>query len=218
MCQYWSKSEAELRSELMQYFDEKNFSEAKRALEYASLMHEGQKRRNGQPFIIHPLYVAKIIIDVSTSVEEDLLSVALLHDVCEDCGTEPENLPFGKVAQDAVRRMTFKYDFAENDSKAEKLRKKTAIKRATFAGMIDDPIALICKGADRYHNLATIEELEECDIVKNVLETHRLLLPVMDKAMSLRKYSQYHDQLSALSKQLRLLTTNLAEKYQIDLD
>ena len=206
-----------LRRELEYYFSEHKMTQAQAALEYAWQKHEGMTRMNGQPFIVHPLFVAKFSIAIGAKTE-DQICIALLHDVCEDCGVEPEELPFNERVQRGVKHLTFKYDYKEDDDDDEKMFKKLVVKSETYARLIEDPEALICKAIDRYHNLTTAEELPEKNIIKNVLETHRWLLPVIYNAITIKKYRQYYHQLYALSINLRALNDLLALKHNIALN
>ena len=206
-----------LRRELEYYFQMHEFSQAQAALEYAWKKHEGQTRINGQPFIIHPLFVAKYGISIGAKTEEQIC-IALLHDVCEDCGIEPFELPFKEDVQRGVNYLTFKYNYSEEDDEDARQLKKIVVKGETYSRLIEEPRALICKGIDRYHNLTTAEELPERKIVKNVLETHRWLLPVIYNALTLRKYSAYYHQFYTLSINLRSLNDLLAMKHSIALN
>ncbi len=206
-----------LRRELEYYFETHGLGEAQKALEFAWEKHDGQTRINGQPFIIHPLFVAKYGISIGAKTEEQIC-IALLHDICEDCGIEPTDLPFSEDVQRGVSYLTFKYDYGEDDDADTKQLKKIVTKSETYARLIEEPRALICKGVDRYHNLTTAEELPENKIVKNVLETHRWLLPVIYNALTIRKFSAYYHQFYTLSINLRSLNDLLAMKHGIALN
>ena len=206
-----------LRRRLENYFKEHKMTEAQRALEYAWEKHEGQKRLNGQPFIVHPLFVANFGIALGADTE-DQICIALLHDVCEDCGIEPEQLPFNPNVQRGVKHLTFVYDFKDDDTESEKKYKKVVAKTLTYAHLIEYPDALVCKAIDRYHNLTTAEELPEANVVKNVLETHRWLLPAIHSALDLEKYEKYHKMLYVLSVGLCAINDHLALTHNIPLN
>ncbi|MCR5572317.1 MAG: hypothetical protein K6F57_00895 [Candidatus Saccharibacteria bacterium] len=87
-----------------------------------------------------------------------------------------------------------------------------------YARLIEKPESLTCRGIDRYHNLITAEELPENKIIKNVLETHRLLLPNIYNALTVRKYSPFYYQLYTLSINLRSINDLLAMKHDIALN
>ena len=206
-----------LRRELEAYFASHELMTAQRALEYAWEKHEGQTRINGQPFIVHPLFVAKYGICIGAKTEQQIC-IALLHDVCEDCGILPQELPFPEDVQCGVDYLTFKYDYDETDDEDTKQLKKIIVKSETYARLIEKPESLTCKGIDRYHNLITAEELPENKIIKNVLETHRLLLPNIYNALTIRKYSPFYHQLYTLSINLRSINDLLAMKHGIALN
>ena len=56
----------------------------KKAFDYAALLHEGQRRESGEPYISHPLAVAEIV--ATLGLDSDSICAALLHDTVEDCG------------------------------------------------------------------------------------------------------------------------------------
>ena len=61
-----------------------------RVFEYALRYHQGQCRRSGEPYILHPLAVAKILTEFQMG--DEVLAAALLHDVVEDCGVSKEQI------------------------------------------------------------------------------------------------------------------------------
>ena len=94
------------------------FPESLRALEFAEEKHEGQLRKPkelGIPYITHPMTMASQAL--AMGINDDILIAAiLLHDVAEDCGVQPENLPVCREAQEIVRLVTKpKNDFSENE-------------------------------------------------------------------------------------------------------
>ncbi len=207
----------DLRNELEVYFSEHRLTQAQAALEYAWQKHAGATRINGQPFIVHPLYVAKYSILIGAN-SEDQICTALLHDVCEDCNIAPIALPFRSSIQRSVAHLTFRYDFKPEDDASMRHFKKFLIKRETYAHLIDDPNALICKTIDRFHNLSTAEELSEQNIIKNIHETDRWLLPVVERALTLEAYQPHYHQLSLMSINLRSLNNCLALLHHVQLD
>ncbi len=206
-----------LRRQLEKYFKEHNMKQATETMAYAWEKHRGMTRMNGQPFIIHPLFVAVygIVIGANT---EDQICIALLHDICEDCNVPPSELPANERVRESVGLLTLDYGFEEGDRDEEKRRKKLIVKSEAFARLIRAPEPLICKGIDRYHSLMTAEDLPEKNITKNVLETHRMLLPVIYNALTIETYEKYYSQLYALSINLRSLNDLLAMKHGIMLN
>ena len=83
----------EMSTYLRGFFAGANMPIAMKALGYALSKHEGQKRKSGEPYAIHPLWMASYA--VALGIKDDAtIAVILLHDVCEDCGIELETLPF----------------------------------------------------------------------------------------------------------------------------
>jgi GTP pyrophosphokinase len=126
-----------------------------RAYRYAMSLHEGQKRRSGEPYITHPLRVAHILADMQMDLV--CLQTGLLHDVLEDTSARMEDLRerFGEdVARcvDGVTKLS-KISFANReDRQAESLRKM-------LLAMTSDIRVIIVKLADRLHNMRTISAL-----------------------------------------------------------
>ena len=78
----------DLRKELIEklnYLNDDEIKEIEKAIDYASLKHDGQLRKTGEDYIIHPLYVA--IILTSIKADKDTIIASLLHDVLEDTET-----------------------------------------------------------------------------------------------------------------------------------
>ena len=86
-----------------------NLQQTLQALPFAREKHKGQKRKvakgNRQPYITHPLTMARHALSMGLT-EDSLLAAILLHDVCEDCGVAPQELPVEAEVQEAVRLVT----------------------------------------------------------------------------------------------------------------
>lgn len=81
-----------------------------KALGYMRERHGSQKRADGQLYIVHPLWMACYAAALGIT-DDDVISVILLHDVCEDTGVNPESLPFSENIRRGVKYVTFtKYD------------------------------------------------------------------------------------------------------------
>ena len=81
--------------------------------------------------------------------DDDLLSACLLHDVCEDCGVKPEELPVSDAAKEAVRLLT----------KPEIFEKTDKDETAYYNGIAGNRIATMVKLLDRYHMNSVLEAL-----------------------------------------------------------
>ena len=126
-----------------------------RAYDKAKEMHEGQLRKSGEPYLIHPLAVAEILADLG--MDEDTIVAGLMHDVVEDTPYTSEELreEFGEEVEllvDGVTKLgSLKFESKEQ-RQAENLRKM-------FLAMSKDIRVLIIKLADRLHNMRTINYL-----------------------------------------------------------
>jgi GTP diphosphokinase / guanosine-3',5'-bis(diphosphate) 3'-diphosphatase len=144
-----------LLAALAEYSDDLDRDLIVRAFRFAAAAHEGQQRRSGEPFIMHPVGVATICADLR--LDEQTIAAALLHDVVEDTGTDLAAVreEFGdEVAQlvDGVTKLTRVQFQSREQAEAENYRKMVV-------AMAEDVRVILVKLADRLHNLRTIEYL-----------------------------------------------------------
>ncbi len=124
--------------------------------EFAERCHEGQERKSGEPYITHPVAVARLVAGLR--MDAQTVQAALLHDVIEDCDVSGPDLQkrFGPDVARLVEGATKIDRIATADSSAadaETLRKM-------FVAMAEDVRVVIVKIADRLHNMRTLEYLE----------------------------------------------------------
>ena len=124
-----------------------------RAYRFAEKAHENQRRKSGEPYIVHPMYVASILTELM--IDPPTIAASLLHDTVEDCeGVTLQGLQneFGEeVARlvDGVTKLE-KLDFADREERqAESLRKM-------ILAMSKDIRVVLIKLADRLHNMRTM--------------------------------------------------------------
>ncbi len=136
-----------------------------KAYEYAKSAHQGQKRKSGDNFIIHPLEVARILAGLQMDVVT--LAAALLHDVVEDTNVTLENLEmeFGSEVALLVDGVT-KLSKIEYQSKEER---QVDNLRKMFLAMAKDIRVILIKLADRLHNMRTLKH-QPVDKQKEVAE------------------------------------------------
>ena len=152
-----------------EYVDDATQVDAIRAAyDFAARCHDGQRRRSGDPYIVHPVAAATILADLY--LDPDTIKAALLHDVVEDCGVAVADLEerFGPdVARlvDGVTKLT-RVDYrppganpqmADRDAEnlyAESLRKM-------LVAMAEDIRVVLIKLADRLHNMRTLDALPD---------------------------------------------------------
>ncbi len=127
------------------------------AVQYAERLHRDQKRASGEPFFIHPLQVAEILIDIRMDYQS--IMAALLHDTLED--TELSRLElrkhFGKEVESLVNGVT-KISILKVKSKT--VQESETIRKMLFA-MIKDIRVILIKLADKLHNMRTLQYLPE---------------------------------------------------------
>lgn len=150
-----------------------NIRKIRAAYECAAKAHEGQKRRNGEPYIIHPFAVAEIIVEMG--LDTDSICAGLLHDCIEDTEfdyREIENKFGTPVAElvDGVTRLGM-IRYSKEQEQFEDLRKM-------FLAMARDIRVILIKLADRLHNARTFQFLPERKQRDKALETMEIYAPI----------------------------------------
>tara|TARA_B100000579_G_C22823150_1_gene851662 strand:- start:241 stop:2175 length:1935 start_codon:yes stop_codon:yes gene_type:complete len=174
-----------LINQVEKYLPRKDLEKIMRSLEFAIESHKGQKRKTGEPYIIHPIntaiYLAEMKMDWPT------ISAALLHDVIEDCEIEYAELEdkFGKevaILVDGVTKLpTIKITSStqENiqlDSTSDISRAATI--RKLLLSTTEDARVILIKLADRLHNMETLFALDEKSQSRIALETMEIFAPL----------------------------------------
>lgn len=148
-----------------------------KAFDVAAEMHEGQLRKSGEKYLIHPLEVAKILAGLG--MDEETIVAGLLHDVIEDTSYTDEMLTeeFGEqitlMVEGVTKLASLKFETKE-ERQAESLRKM-------FLAMSKDIRVLIIKLADRLHNLRTINYMSEKKIKSKCQETLDIYAPLASR-------------------------------------
>lgn len=164
--------EKELKEYLSDYFQKKEMNQSRIALEFAEKMHRGQMRKEGIPYIVHPMTMAKHAL-MAGLTEDDLIAVILLHDVCEDCGVEPEELPLNEKIQQGVRHMTCKKQEGETKKQA---------KERYYTQMRGCKEACIVKVFDRCHNISSMAQAFSKERMQSYIkETRQYIFPLLDE-------------------------------------
>jgi RelA/SpoT family (p)ppGpp synthetase len=144
-----------LSDRLSTYLSTEHIQLVRRAYFYAEQAHAGQRRRSGEPYIIHPLAVANILANMR--LDHQSLMAAMLHDVIEDTGIPKVALAeqFGDVVTelvDGVSKLTHIKFESKEEQQAENFQKMVL-------AMAKDIRVMLVKLADRLHNLRTLGAL-----------------------------------------------------------
>ena len=145
-----------------------------KAYELAAEAHAGQTRRSGEPYIHHPLSVAKIVADLG--LDDTTVAAALLHDAVEDTGVTLEVVAerFGDDVARIVDGVT-KLDRVQFDSKAAQ---QAASMRKMLVAMAKDLRVLMIKLADRLHNMRTLGAMAPDKSIRIARETLDVYAPL----------------------------------------
>lgn len=183
----------------------------KRAFEMAERLHAGQKRKDGQPYVIHVVSVAYILEQLN--FDSDTICAALLHDVIEDCGVTVETIRenFGDVVAgvvDAVSAIEEKDYVFDDDLFDDENNLKASVENKTFEKLlamgIKNRLAFIIKFADRLHNLLTIDTFAYAKQLEKVKETERWILPLTKLVQSSYFYGNIRNQIFLIKNKNKL--------------
>ncbi len=160
------------------------------AWEVAREAHKDQKRKSGEPYIIHPVQVALILADMD--MDRDAICAGILHDVVEDTDITLEQISaqFGEeVAElvDGVTKLTqIRYTADKVELQAENLRKM-------FLAMSKDLRVIIIKLADRLHNMRTLQYMKREKQIEKARETMEIYAPIAKRLGVSRLKSELDD-------------------------
>lgn len=209
---------------------EDNIDLIKRAYIFAEKAHRGQKRFSGEPYIIHPLYVAKNLAEFKA--DPITIAAGLLHDTIEDTNATEEDIKkeFGENVAFLVLGVS-----KLGELKYRGMKKHAESLRRIFLAMAEDIRVIIIKLADRLHNVRTLDHVPKQKRKRIALETLEIYAPLANrlgmgklkglledasfpyvypeeyrKVVKLRK-SKGKESIKHLEKVYRLLETKIAE-------
>ena len=162
-----------------------------RAYRMAARAHAEQRRKSGEPYIVHPLAVARIV--AGYGMDEVAIAAALLHDAVEDTRIELEDIrrAFGPEVATIVDGVT-KLDRLRFDDKEAQ---QSATMRKMLISMSKDIRVLIVKLADRLHNLRTIAAMPDWKRERSALETLQVYAPLAHR-LGMQELKQQMEDLS----------------------
>ncbi len=162
---------------ITQQHSQEDIELVEKAYKFAKKLHEGQFRVSGEPYIIHPVEVAKILVGLE--VDTHTLIAAFLHDVLEDTDTKPETIEklFGSDVLTLVQGVT-KLGKLQFKSKEERQAENF---RRLFIAMANDMRVIFLKLADRLHNMRTLNFMETQKQKKIAQETLDIFAPLANR-------------------------------------
>ena len=160
------------------YHPSDDISLIEKAFDIAYHAHEGQCRKSGEEYIIHPLWVATILADLE--LDKETIVAGILHDVVEDTVLTDEEITeiFGKevaLLVDGVTKLgKLSYSSDKLEVQAENLRKM-------FLAMAKDIRVILIKLADRLHNMRTLQFMREEKQMEKAKETLDIYAPLAQR-------------------------------------
>ena len=159
--------------------DASELAVVQKAFDFANEAHKGVRRRSGEPYILHPIAVAKIVVS-NIGLGYKSIVAALLHDVVEDTSYTVDDLRslFGDKVATLVDGLTKIKTVLDNEDKAEQKSIQAENFKRILLTLNDDVRVVLIKLADRLHNCRTIEYMPEHKRDKILSETMYIFIPL----------------------------------------
>ncbi len=150
-----------------------------KAFDFANEAHKGVRRRSGEPYILHPIAVAKIVVS-NIGLGYKSIIAALLHDVVEDTSYTVDDIRslFGEKVATLVEGLTKIKTVLDNEDKAQQKSMQAENFKRILLTLNDDVRVVLIKLADRLHNCRTIEYMPEHKRDKILSETMFVFIPL----------------------------------------
>ncbi len=178
------------------------------AVELAAAAHDGQRRASGEPYLVHPLSVGRILIE--TQMDADAVCAGLLHDAIEDTRVSERELRdgFGPEVAELVQGVT---KISQLRGQSRTVQKAETILKILLA-MTRDVRVIIIKLADKLHNMRTLEFLDQERRKRIAEECLEIYSPLAGRLGMYRIKSQLEDEAlrvlqPAVYEQLRQFVT-----------
>ncbi len=159
--------------------DQSELDMIQKAFEFANEAHKGVRRRSGDPYILHPIAVAKIVVSTIGLGYKSIVA-ALLHDVVEDTAYNIDDIRnlFGERVATLVEGLTKIKTVLDNEDKARRKSMEAENFKRILLTLNDDVRVVLIKLADRLHNCRTIEFVSEHKRKKILSETMFVFIPL----------------------------------------
>lgn len=167
-------------------FSQADIDKIVKAYTLAEGAHKEQKRRSGEPYIIHPVAVAQILANMN--MDADSICAALLHDVVEDTEYSSSQIRelFGEIIEQLVDGVTKLGQISVNESAEERQNENV---RKMFLAMSKDIRVIIIKLADRVHNMRTLRFMPEEKRRYKARETLEIYAPLAHR-LGIRSFKE----------------------------
>lgn len=191
-------SEERMYTYVKTYAGVKNLYQTARVLPYARELHKGQFRRGKDkvPYIYHPLLIACHALALGLD-DDTIISTALLHDVCEDCDVEIEELSVDEATREAVALLTKKPDISKD---------------RYYQEISGNPIATMVKLLDRCNNVSGMAAgFSKEKLVEYIRETEDLVYPLLKTAK--HEYPMYANQIFLIKYHMTSVIEAIKRQY-----
>lgn len=179
-------------------------TETLKALAFARQKHDGQLRRSGDPYIVHPLTMACNALSLGIQ-DDEVIATILLHDVCEDCNVSIAELPVSEKVKRGVDLMTFRVMDGET---------KDIAKDRYYNMILQSREATITKIIDRCHNVSSMAGTFSPEKLKSYIEeTRHYVLPLLRKAKD--QYPEDADKLFILKYHMTSVVDSIEATMQV---
>ena len=180
----------QLEQTVLSYNPGADIPKIREAFEFADKCHREQKRKSGEPYIIHPLAVAQIVAE-ELKLDSESIEAALMHDCIEDSETDHEEISrlFSPTVADLVEgvsKLTRMQYATKEDEQMENLRKM-------LIAMSKDIRVILIKISDRLHNMRTMEYQTPVKQKQKSLETMEIYAPIAHRLGMQRMKWQLED-------------------------
>lgn len=180
------------------YASVKNLYQTSKVLPYARELHKGQVRKGKDkvPYIYHPLLIACHALALGLD-DDNIVSAALLHDVCEDCGVMVDELSVNELTKEAVSLLT-KVDSIDKEQYYQRISR--------------NPIATMVKLLDRCNNVSGMAAgFSKEKLVEYIKETESVVYPLLRKAKS--EYPMYSNQIFLIKYHMTSVIEAIKRQY-----
>lgn len=169
----YNKMYSELLFQILPRYSGNELRMISKAFLFASSHHEGQIRKSGEPYVVHPVAVAKILY--SWNCDANTLCSGLLHDVIEDCDVSEEELN-----SEFNKKIGYLVSYVSKWAGKEYLKEERDILNLNwlFNGITEEVRVCIIKLADRLHNMRTLEHMKPAKQVEIAEETLNIFVPL----------------------------------------